>query len=51
LSLTFEVPAGQARAFIQRALDLFAVHDLAIERQPLEHLVKEIFARGMERER
>jgi ABC-2 type transport system ATP-binding protein len=49
LSLTFEVPAGQARLFIQRIFDLFAVHDLAIERQPLEHLVKEIFANGMER--
>jgi ABC-2 type transport system ATP-binding protein len=49
LSLTFDVPAGQARPFIQRVFDLFAVHDLAIERQPLEQLVKEIFANGMER--
>jgi ABC-2 type transport system ATP-binding protein len=49
LSLSFEVPAGQARPFIQRVLDLFAVHDLSIERQPLEHLVREIFAKGMER--
>lgn len=49
LSLTFDVPAGQSRAFIQRVLDLFAVQDLSIERRSLEHLVKEIFANGMER--
>jgi ABC-2 type transport system ATP-binding protein len=40
LSLTFEVPHGQTRPFIQRIFDLLAVHDLSVERVPLEHLVK-----------
>jgi len=46
LVLTFEVPAGQARPFIQHLFDLFQVRDLSVERQPLEHLVKEIFRSG-----
>jgi ABC-2 type transport system ATP-binding protein len=46
LSLTFEVPAEHARPFIQRLFDLFVVRDLAVERQPLEHLVREIFVSG-----
>jgi ABC-2 type transport system ATP-binding protein len=45
-ALTFEVPAGHMRAFVQRLFDLFAVRDLSIERQPLEHLVREIFVSG-----
>jgi ABC-2 type transport system ATP-binding protein len=46
LSLTFDVPASRARAFVQRVFDLFHVHDLSIERQPLEHLIKTIFRSG-----
>jgi ABC-2 type transport system ATP-binding protein len=50
LSLKFEVPAGHMRAFVQRLFDLFVVHDLAIERQPLETLVREIFVSGAVKE-
>jgi ABC-2 type transport system ATP-binding protein len=46
LSLTFEVPGEHARPFIQRLLDLFVVRELAVERQPLEDLVREIFVSG-----
>ena len=46
LSLTFEVPVERAQPFVQRLFDLLAVRDLAVERQPLEHLVKEIFRSG-----
>jgi ABC-2 type transport system ATP-binding protein len=46
LALTFEVPATRARPFIQHLFDLFQVRDLAVERQPLEHLIKEIFRSG-----
>jgi ABC-2 type transport system ATP-binding protein len=46
LALTFEVPAGRARPFIQRLLDVLQVRDLAVERQPLAHLVKQIFRSG-----
>jgi ABC-2 type transport system ATP-binding protein len=49
-SLTFEVPAGHMRAFVQRLFDLFAVRDLSIERQPLENLVREIFVSGAVKE-
>ncbi len=50
LSLTFEVPAGNARPFIQHLFDVLAVRDLAVERQPLEHLVREIFLSGAVKE-
>jgi ABC-2 type transport system ATP-binding protein len=46
LTLTFEVPVARARPFIQRLFDLFQVRDLAVERQPLEQLIKEIFRSG-----
>jgi ABC-2 type transport system ATP-binding protein len=48
-SLTFEVPHGRTRELIQHLFELFAVHDLSIERLPREHQVKEIFSNGMER--
>ena len=52
LSLTFDVPAQRARPFVQQLLGLLPVRDLAIERQPLEHLIKTIFRSGeLERER
>jgi ABC-2 type transport system ATP-binding protein len=46
LALTFEVPAARARPFIQHLFDWVQVRDLAVERQPLEHLIKEIFRSG-----
>jgi ABC-2 type transport system ATP-binding protein len=46
LALTFEVPAERARPFIQHLFDVLQVRDLAVERQPLEHLVKQIFRSG-----
>jgi hypothetical protein len=38
------VPAERTQAFVQRLFDLVDVRDLTIERQPLEHLIKEIYA-------
>lgn len=46
LLLSFEVPADRSQAFIQHLFDLFQVHDLSVERQPLEELVKQIFRKG-----
>jgi ABC-2 type transport system ATP-binding protein len=46
LSLTFDVPSNQARPFVQQLLELLPIHDLSIERQPLEHLIKSIFRSG-----
>jgi ABC-2 type transport system ATP-binding protein len=46
LSLSFEVPVERARPFIQHLFGQLSVRDLAVERQPLEHLVKEIFRSG-----
>jgi len=43
-SLTFVVPAERTQAFVKRLFDLYAVRDLNIEREPLEQLVREIFA-------
>jgi ABC-2 type transport system ATP-binding protein len=43
LSLTFAVPAERTQPFVRRLLELVAVRDLSIERQPLERLIKEIF--------
>jgi ABC-2 type transport system ATP-binding protein len=43
-SLAFVVPAERTQAFVKRLFDLYAVRDLNIERQPLEQLVREIFA-------
>lgn len=52
LSFTFDVPASSARPFVQQLFGLLPVRDLAIERQPLEHLIKSIFRSGeLERER
>jgi ABC-2 type transport system ATP-binding protein len=48
LSLTFVVPAGRTQTFVKRLFDLYQVRDLNIEREPLEQLVREIFAtRGL----
>lgn len=43
LSLLFEAPAGSVRPLIQRLLELLDVRDLAVERQPLEQLIRQIF--------
>jgi ABC-2 type transport system ATP-binding protein len=45
-TLTFEVPTARTQAFIRRLFELFEIHDLSVERQPLEHLVREIFRSG-----
>ncbi|MFN7955447.1 MAG: ATP-binding cassette domain-containing protein [bacterium] len=45
-ALTFEVPAENCQRFIQHLFDLFQVRDLAVERQPLENLIREIFRSG-----
>lgn len=44
LGVTLLVPADRTPAVLRRLYELVDVRDLAIERQPLEHLVKEIFA-------
>lgn len=44
LHLTFLVPVEQTQPFIKRLFDLLVVRDLNIERQPLEQLIREIFA-------
>ena len=44
LTLEFTVPAESAQAFVRRLFEWFEVRDLNIERQPLERLVKQIFA-------
>jgi len=44
LSLLFVVPTGRTQAFVKHLFDLLEVRDLTIERKPLEHLIKEIFA-------
>ena len=50
-ALTFEVPTAQTQALVRRLLELLEIHDLSVERQPLEHLVREIFRSGeLERE-
>ena len=46
LSLTFTVPTSSTQGFVKALFDLYAVRDLAIERQPLEGLVREIFQGG-----
>jgi len=38
------VPAARTQAFVKRLFDLLEVRDVTIERQPLDHLIKEIFA-------
>jgi len=43
LTLTFSVPAAQVQRLVPRLFELFAVRDLAIERHPLELLVRQIF--------
>jgi ABC-2 type transport system ATP-binding protein len=45
-ALSFEVPTPQTHALVRRLLELLEVHDLSVERQPLEHLVREIFRSG-----
>jgi ABC-2 type transport system ATP-binding protein len=46
LVLLFELPAENAQAFIRELFDLFEVRDLAVERQPLEQLIRQIFLSG-----
>ena len=43
LTLGFQVPAARTQPFVKRLLDLFAVRDLSIERQPLEQLIRDLF--------
>ena len=44
LSLSFVLPTERTRAFVQRLFELVDVRDLTIERQPLEDLIKAIYA-------
>lgn len=44
LSLTFVVPASATQGFVKHLFDLVDVRDVTIERQPLDHLIKEIYA-------
>lgn len=44
LALTFVVPAARTQQLVQHLFDLVDVRDVTIERQPLEHLIKEIYA-------
>ena len=44
LALVFVVPAERTQPFVQHLFDLVDVRDVTIERQPLDHLIKEIFA-------
>ena len=43
LVLSFDVPVASSNAFLQHLFDLFEIRDLAVERQPLEQLVREVF--------
>jgi ABC-2 type transport system ATP-binding protein len=43
LALVFSVPAGDVQRFVPLLFELFAVRDLAIERHPLELLIRQIF--------
>jgi ABC-2 type transport system ATP-binding protein len=45
-SLTFLVPAERARDLIRRLFELLDVRDLSVERQPLEHLIREVYRTG-----
>jgi ABC-2 type transport system ATP-binding protein len=48
LSLTFSVPAERTQALVRELFDLVDVRDVAIERKPLDRLIKEIYAtRGL----
>ena len=38
------VPAARTQQLVQHLFDLVDVRDVTIERQPLEHLIKEIYA-------
>ncbi|MFN7975385.1 MAG: ATP-binding cassette domain-containing protein [Acidobacteriota bacterium] len=44
LHLTFSVPAEHTQALVKRLLDHLPVRDIAIERQPLAELIREIFS-------
>jgi ABC-2 type transport system ATP-binding protein len=44
LTLTFSVDASEVQRLVARLFELFRVRDLSIERQPLERLIREIFA-------
>lgn len=46
LLLAFDLPADRAHGFIKHLFDLFEVRDLAVERQPLEELIRRIFLKG-----
>jgi ABC-2 type transport system ATP-binding protein len=46
LSLLFVVPAARTQVFVKRLFDLIEVRDVTIERQPLDHLIKDIFSQG-----
>lgn len=48
LALTFAVGASRSQAFIKELFDVLSVRDLAVERQPLEQLVREIFRSGLQ---
>ena len=44
LSLSFAVPAERTQVFVQQLFELVDVRDVTIERKPLDHLIKEIYA-------
>jgi ABC-2 type transport system ATP-binding protein len=43
-SLAFILPAARSQAFVRMLFERLAVRDLAVERRPLEDLVKQIFS-------
>jgi ABC-type uncharacterized transport system ATPase subunit len=47
-SLTVLVSADRLAALVPRLFTLLDVKDLSVERQPLEHLIREIYRRGVD---
>jgi len=45
-SLSFILPAARSQAFVRMLFERLQVRDLAVERRPLEDLIKQIFATG-----
>jgi ABC-2 type transport system ATP-binding protein len=46
LTLLFSVPAANVQTFVPLLFELFQIRDLAIERHPLELLIRQIFQSG-----
>lgn len=45
-SLSFTLPAAKSQSFVRALFEVLQVRDLAVERRPLEDLVKQIFSQG-----